>query len=639
MSLLPHFARIASQLGSLWPRPPRRWRECAAYRAIRRLQPALAAGRDELLKFDDRSAGELTMLAECLTSFDIRLTGVNQQAETLDFLLNGKDEDKAHASAFDLFKKSVDLAHSSIGIAISQEEEMTQMEGRLFENRDHFARHRLFLHVLVLNLRAEAARIDPENRAIFATVADDMADMGRKMSTTVESAFEELETIVKEAAAGRGHLQQIESELSASAHHSIKALRHELDGIQRSLAPCAEANTRITGLLTQSRRQMGDLIVALQYQDIVHQQLEHVAQGFADLAAHVEADGDRSVPDASYLRQAAQVQQNHLVAARRSIEQAGRQIGHSSCALLESAADLVAQFTHMEQVAADVFEHSKLAEMFHRETDNLVGIATRSETTNDRITVLLDRIGKNLRVFSTEIVSYEFEVQLVALNAQIAAARLPEERAINKLAEETARLAAEAASLTGNMTGLLRETLTRLQVMRGESDKVRQTLGRDKAELASGSREVNAKLSRLNERILHSSGEAARSFGAAYEGARDLLSTLRFPSLISASFDPAEDFCTRLLAATEEFAAHDLGAEGAQRLEAHRSRYTMQQEHEADSAASAPTSASASPAMAKVPGEAVELFDARPAEATATAQAASPGRQPPDVATDGVELF
>lgn len=594
---------------------------------MRRLQARLAEDRAQLLSFDQCSSDEFVRLTECLATLDAQLATVGQEAAQLNAALQDNDEDRAHQSAFELYKKSVDLAHASIGIALSQEEEMEQLEGSLLQHRNHFARNSLMFRLLVLSVRAESARIDAEHRTVFASVADDMAAMEQKMGAAVNAAFQELETIVGEAVSGRSELLDMQTKLHARAQQSVQLLRSELDGLKRSLAPCADANRQITELLARARDETAGIITALQFQDIVRQQLEHVGQGFADLAAHVGAPGTRRPIDFAFLRQAAQLQQTHLRAARQAIEQAAGKIGDGGQALLATGGTLVARFEQMERIATDVFRGSRLDALFHEETNRLVAVAGQSEATNERIARLLDRIESSVRVFSTEISHYEFEVQLIALNSQVAAARVAGAPALNKLAEETAHLSLDTAALTRAMTTQLGATLARLQGMRREADGVRQTIGREKAELAAGVTEVTAKLARLNQRIHRTSTELSRRFLQAYHAAGERLRSLRFPSLIDSCFTPAQEACTRLLEATA--LAPDRAPGVAAELATHAARYTMQQERDAHAAA-----LRAGPSAA--PAE--EFFDDEPAAAANGARPGLPEAAVP-AASPGVELF
>ncbi len=630
----------------LGARAPRAWRVHAARRDIRREMHRVADGRRSLADFDTCSTGEFSGLAECLSTLHTRLGEVAAEAASLDRVLQDRDGDRAHQSAFDLYKKSVDLAHASIGIALSQEEEMEQLEARLLQNRTQFTQNSLMFRVLVLNIRAESARpeIDPAHRAVFASVADDMAAMGTKMTTTVDAAFNELEVIVDEAATGRKDLETLKQSLHVGAKQSIALLRSELELIKHSLAPCAEANAAITDLLTRARNQTGDLITALQFQDIVRQQLEHVGQGFDDIAGHVGTNGSRQNIDLAYLRHAARVQQTHLKGSRQAIEEAGRKIGSAGTALLATGSELVSRFETMERVAAGAFSRSQLGTLFKTETATLVEIAGQSEATNERIARLLDRIEKAIRVFSSEISHHEFDVQLITLNAQVAATRIPEALALNKLTEETAHLAAATATLTSTMSNQLRDTLVRLQAMRDEAARVRETIGREKTELTSSSVSVDAKLARLNDRILKSSSETSQHFNAAYEQVRTQVGSLQFPLLIAGAYAPAEELCVRLIDTTAPFADVELSAAGRDALAVHQSRYTMEDERNAHLAT---VQAPGTPAPAAPADDGLELFGDDPAPAPAdgsiTVTAADLAAAPPPAAEkpadDGVELF
>lgn len=599
----------------------------AAQRAMRELPGRVQQGRDALATFDDCSGRDFSALADALSGFDTRVGEIAEQAAALDRLLRDQDEDRAHHSAFELFKKAIDLAHSSIGIALTQEEEMAQLEGTLLQNRGQFTQNSIMFRVLVLNVRAESARpeIDAEHRGVFASVADEMETMGRQMKATVDSAFGELESIVTDATVGREQLTHLEKQLSTAANTSILQLRAELDQLKKSLAPCVEANRVITTLLGQARARTGDLITALQYQDIVRQQLEHVGQGFDDLVQHA-ANARGLVPDFAYLGRAARVQQAHLRAARQAIEDSGRSLTDGGQALLVAGTELATRYTAMERLAATVHARSKLGTMIQAETDQLVGIAGESERTNERIARLLDRIEASVKIFSTEISRHEFEVKLVALNAQIAAYRVPEAFALNKLTEEIARVSAGTAELTAAMTRQLAETLTRLQKLRREAEEVRRTIGQEKTDLTGGAQHVAEKLARLNQRLTEGSTTATTLFKAAYGEVRDTLGALQFPHEIPAAFAPAEELCTQLVGATAVFTTGELTAEGSQLLDAHRSRYTMRGERDSEAAALA------TPAKAAVPGNSeIDLF-AEPAASLPAAPVAAP-------ADDGVELF
>ena len=178
-------------------------------RSVRSIVGACPDASVCLKELDQCAGDEFVLLAEALGAMDMQLSELGTKAAELDNLLEGRGEERAHDSAFALYKRSVDLVHSSIGIALSQEEELTSLETRLLKDRQHFSENNTLYRVLGLNFRAEAARVDAENRAIFNTVASDMSSMETRKNKTIETVFSELEAIISEALVGRQQLMEL----------------------------------------------------------------------------------------------------------------------------------------------------------------------------------------------------------------------------------------------------------------------------------------------------------------------------------------------------------------------------------------------------------------------------------------------
>jgi hypothetical protein len=555
----------------------RRW---AIHRRLRQVFAGAEASRAGLHRFGRESDLHFTALASCLSRLNTRLHELRMRTEKLDHVLHDEDEDRALSSASELYRRSVDLVHASMGLALSEEEHMAEAEGRLLPDRDRFIKNSLQFRVLVLGLRTEAARLAPEEQSVFIHVAREIANMERRMTEITETAFAQIEAVVTEAGEGRKNLQRLQGGLQASAQRSIALIRDELHAIKRGLEPAAELSAEIGALLATARTRVARVITSLQAQDIVRQRLEHVALGFRDLNDPLVTGGEAPFEaiDLNFCHQAIRVQQEHLAASRKTIESAAEEVTSGMNALLETGDRLVQQFGHMETLASGVFSGSRLAELFRCETEQLVKIASESEQTNLRIAALVDRIEKAVQVFSEEISIQEIEVKLVALNAQIAAARMPDAGAMNKLAEETSRLSDDTAQLTVEMARELRRTLDYLHTIKKETDHSREVMAQERSELERGAAIVGEKLARLNQRIQLTSAESARDFQEVYKEAQALLPTLGFDELIEDCYAPSENFCATILALSAPLASATLSPSAAARLQAHRDRYTMAQE-------------------------------------------------------------
>jgi len=620
-------------------KPWHRWlrfaRGLAAWRRIGRLGPELEAHCGELLRFGRESDREFTALAEGLTGLNSEMEELRAQNAKLDQILQDQDEERALASASGVYRRSVDLVHASMGLSVAEEEQMEEIEQRLLANRERFVKNIMVFRVLVMFVRTESASLSSENQSTFSVVAADIADMVRKMSEVSVTAFGKIESVVAEGVAGRAELLELQADLQQRAQCSVGLLQEEMARIKAAIAPCAESSRCVSGMLADAGTGTTRILTALQYQDIVRQQLEHIVAGFGDIIGLMgESRGGKGRCDLAYLHHAIRLQQNHLRMSRESIEKAGREVTDGLLELLRTGEAIVASLDRMEALTDAAFRDSQLAELFKAETGRLVQIAGQSDRTNRRITRLVEEIEKFARVMSQEITSQEYEVRLVALNAQVAAARLSSAGALNRLAEEISRLSDSTAELTRTMSRELGDTLAQLQRKKGESGEIRLTLGREEGELKAGTAEACAKLERLNDRVRGGTSEVGRKFSVVYDEVGALLPALKFPSMIAQCYGPAESLCERLLAATAEFAhSEDLSDEAVERLDAHKSNYTMHREHQVHAdVLGAPGSGAPS-----APSAELELF----ADLTLPADppAVPAGGSGAEAANNGVELF
>jgi hypothetical protein len=594
----------------------------------------------ELLRFGCDSDREFTDLAKELGRFSDKLTEVRRQTGHLAAVVQDQDEDRALSAAYALYKSSVDLVHASIGMAVSEQEQMQSVEDELLSAcaaREHFERSDLMLRILTLNIRMEAVRLPPEYRGVFANVAANIGGIAEKIMSSSVAVFARIETIVREAASERAELRRLEETLHRRAHVSVATIFRELEKVRVALEPCGEQNREIELQLAATGPITLGMLMALQHQDIVRQKLEHIAVGFDDIGEYIVGAGAGRAADAAFVHQAAKVQRAQLGAARAEIEQAGREVTEGMARLLEHGEGLLAAFTGMETAVTSTFRDCRLAGLYREQITELATVADQGQATNAKVATSVSRIEEIVKLFSREIASQEYEVKVVSLNSQVAAARMPSAGALNKLSEECSRVAGQIEDTTATLSGQLDRVLGSLQGIAGQAGSFLQLVGREKQALESGAVRIGAQLERLGAQLQTEAARAARDFGELFGETKSLLQGLRFPELIDACFGPAEALCERLQELTAAHAAAPLAPAAEAKLAAHRERYTMAEERRAH--ASALGAVAAAPAAV-----AVELFDEPSAAAAATltpveggSPAAAPSA-PPDLGP-GIELF
>ena len=609
-----------------------------------------------LLGFGHSTDEDFTALAQGLAELTGRLTELRNQTESFRAVLEDRDHERPIASAYGLYKNSVDLVHASMGIAVSEQQQMVEIEEALLhacKARDQFRRNHMLLGILTMSIRMEASRVDADFQSVFLNVAAAIAEIDTRIATSTETAFERIETVVAEACLQRGELKHLETHLHQRAQTSIQRIQRELTTLKETLAPCAAQSESISAQFAQIAPRTLQIIGALQHQDIVRQQLEHVAAGFQDLEQHLHdgaraaAEGRRTV-ELGYVHHAALVQKAHLRAARDEFATAADEVVGGLKSILDDGTALVERFAEMEKAGTAAFTDCHVATMFREEIQQLTRIADRSKDANDKLSRLVERIGEVVGVFSREVGHHELDVKIVALNAQIAAARAPSAEALNKLAEETSLISDANALVTRELTGNLQAGLEKLTSVKRDADEFLVIVAREKEDLETGVGTVSGRLVRLTERVQSTSAQVRRDFEIAQREGQALLASLSFFDQIAVSFDPAEQLCERLLAATAQYAsAEDLSAEASARLEAHCERYTMHKENATHAAA---INRGASAPVAAAGGE-PELFFAEPptgsndpappAPLSHEADSA-PSAPPPSAASDlgeGIELF
>lgn len=557
------------------------------------LGPAQAA----LSGFSKRTDEEFTRLAQGVSEILRRIRTLGEQTESLAAIVQDRDEARALTHAYEVYKHSVDLVHASMGVALADHEQLAKVEQRLLEAcnaRGGLEQNSLVFRMVTVETRIEAMRLDHEGQLVFLNVGDAIQHMGTRISETAGSAFGRIEAVVAETRRERENLQTHQLALHEEAQVSVARIRTELDQLRKALEPCALLSADVLVLVHDIQSISNDVVVALQAQDIMRQQLEHVSTGLDEIRSRSS--------DEALLCQASRVQILQLGSAKERIEKATEALRTALQRLAAKSGELADRFVTMETAMLQAVGDCKLAGLFKEETEKLAQIATQSEQSNTRIAELVTRVDSVIQGFSVEVSAQQFDVKLVALNAQIAAARMEDAGALNRLAEETSSVANRVGEMTDSMTGQLREALHSLQAMKEEADRFQGTIVSDKKQLEEKSVRVNGLLHGLEEGLRQETTEAKKGFELIRSELDAFEHSLTWQAEIDACFGRAADSCRAVLTwcggeegNTEEvFRASQVG-------------YTMASEYELHAQALGKAEASAPPADSSSSKD-IELF-------------------------------
>lgn len=590
-----------------------------------------------LIIFGRKSDEEFTALARNLGKLTSRVTDLRNQTDSLCAVIGDRDDDKALSSAEALYRSSVDLVHSSAGVTTASEEQLAHIKQSLSaaaQCRDQFRRNHMMLNLVQMGIRIEAAKLEATDRSIFLNVAADISEIGNHILENTDKAFNRIDVVIAEAEAERNELLKLGAQLEGDGKQKIEMVQTDLRSLKSSLAPCLKQSEQILARFAEAGPKTMRVISSLQHQDIVRQQLEHVTDGFKDMTDHLRQEQGRNQAtiEWKYLHQATRIQQAQLESARRDIDDAGQQVLGGLRSILESNAEMFREFSVMEDTAVNALQNCHVARSFEEEIGELSSIIAQSANANIRIAGLVDRIRQAIETFKAEVAHHEYNLKIVALNAQLAALRLPSAAALNRLGEETSGLSNANSSITSELISSLMAGLEELNEVKQSSDSFMGIMNQEKLAIEEGTKVVSRKLDQLVNKVLTGAKQIRQQFEPVFEESQQLVKSIDFPSLIETCFAPAEQLCARLEKdAGARSSSTELSASASAQLAQHQKRYTMHRENATHSAALERQSSAAVAVVAST--DDIELFG------NSTESAASTPKSVAAAAADDIELF
>ncbi|HTH46599.1 MAG TPA: hypothetical protein VMB21_03730 [Candidatus Limnocylindria bacterium] len=379
-----------------------------------------------------------------------------------------------------------------------------------------------FVQVL---FKVECAPLSADIQQLFSSLTDEIENLQGQMRDIFGTNFQKLEQTRESLEQVIGQLERQESSLRAALAMHKSRIGETLAGLRRELDSNQQREVQLNHLSRAVAREVEQVVISLQFQDIVHQKLQHVTAELPRMQARLSEFVGAPQKDAlsepmQYLSQSCRLQGGQIEAAREELLRAeagikggiGNVLGHlreldSRCLSLEEFQLLTTSGDGMVQVLVETLE----------EVRKLMGESVACAATAHEMLRPLGGLASNLTVIARELAA---RIHLFGLNAQVQAAQVANgaqgaglailSQRTSEICGETNRISEQAAEQLDAMAAGLAKCVREFGTLRSEAAAQESALGQE---------------SLAQERVLHAFRdhglETLRAIGGSLDGIRE----------------------------------------------------------------------------------------------------------------------
>ncbi len=459
---------------------------------LRRVLSPLQRQRDAVRRAAADVDGTFVTLGDALGELVGDGSSLAERARELDGFVREKT---ALVGAYQLFKKSVDLAEANIERTEEIEAGLVEVTAKLHrtgELREAFGDAVRMFWMLATAIRIEAARLPAGEREGILHLVEGMNQVHGQLKSIVGEQFAGLDAINKRLLEIGGHADVLCAENRRCVRDSWTQLRALLDSFQAALDGVSSFCDDTAAQTLEMRACFDEILVALQFQDIVRQKLEHV--GAACEQALLPVEGEPLELHLAFLHHLALLQEAQLGEALRDLTRAERTILDNAARLLASSGHALRTTRELHAGIVGALRGSSAAERFIATLDELHHTISSTSGIANEVSVAVERVRLQVLEQGRAMGKFTYDLRRIALNAQIHAARVSSGHALEVLAAESRSNSEETRALTERLLADVRAAMPTLERVRATLDDLLSLSGREAPALSAESREVSAEV-------------------------------------------------------------------------------------------------------------------------------------------------
>ncbi len=478
----------------------------------RELAEVLRKAGKELNVLNGSSEEEFLRLGATLHDFQQRAGDITAIAQELVDLVAGEEISDGTKS----LDRTVGRMDLILRNALEKNGQSSSTLSRILEALDDiddplagFRKINKVLRMLGISTRIESTRL-AEGAEGFDNLAGDVQQLYvqiNEKASSVNDRKKELSVVVRRTI---DRVRSIEADLRAEVRTMLDQASSSLGALAGVNAKCAGVAQSITTASKDVSSNIAEVVMSMQFHDITRQQIEHAGEALADISCRVEMGGESGEgadgPDCI----------TGDVMAVTELQAA--QLTHAASELSGAVANILENLRGIagmeEAISIEIKEMAGSADeagssFFKEMEENLTSVADelqRSAEENRSLVVALKGVDATIEEISLFVNSIETigeEIELIAINAQIKAARTGEDgAALGVLAEAIQRLSLDARSQTGAITGMLKSITDASGDLCRDVDEETSSLETEVREITAELGELLGMLRKVNGRFI-----------------------------------------------------------------------------------------------------------------------------------------
>jgi hypothetical protein len=300
--------------------------------------------------------------------------------------------------------------------------------------------------------KVESAGLDSSLQSMFLALTEEISGLQSKVSETFGEKFQVLRDMRRVVANVVRDLERQDRELGRFLGERKQALEKTLGGLQADLEQNRRREVKLTQVSQCIAEKVGGLVLGLQAQDIVAQKLAHVRAACGQMGERYA--GRRSLDTAGqsgllrFLVQTATVEQAQLLSIQEDLRQTEEQLSGAITAIDDEVRRLDADCISLNEFDSVTVGYNALIETLLEALGGVHEMVETTVTSTARAQAEIQPLGGRTSNVTATMRELSAHIRVIALNAQVQAARIECGTGLEVLAAATNRVAVETAGIS-----------------------------------------------------------------------------------------------------------------------------------------------------------------------------------------------